>query len=69
MLAVDPKTVPVARSELTTPLARRRPPTHARDMSMDLSIHANTEHSSKVKKTEQTQSIKKLFTTQMPKSN
>ena len=31
MPAVDSKTVPVARSVLTTPLARRKPPTQARD--------------------------------------
>ena len=65
MPAVDSKTVPVARSVLTTPLARRIPPTQARDR--DLSSRGPCQH--RTFKQAQRQSITKLFGTQIDKSN
>ena len=67
--AVDSKTVPVARSVLTTPLARRKPPTQARDR--DLSSRGPCQHRTfkQAQTTQQTQSITKLFSTQIDKSN
>ena len=44
MPAVHSKTIAVPRSDLATPLARRIPPTHARDRD-----YVNTGHSSKLK--------------------
>ena len=69
MPAVDSKTVPVARSVLTTPLARRTPPTQARDR--DLSSRGPCQHRTfkQAQTTQQTQSITKLFSTQIDKSN
>ena len=46
MPAVHSKTVPVARSVLTTPLARRKPSTQARDRDFSSRGPVNTEHSS-----------------------
>ena len=72
MPAADSKTVPVARSDLTTPWLGKGLPRPVRMHVTGTSptgCHVNTEHSSKLKTTEQTQSITKLFGTQMPKSN
>ena len=61
MPAVDSKTVPVARSVLTTPLARRKPPTQAHDR--DLSSRGPCQHRTfkQAQTIQQTQSITKLF--------
>ena len=69
MPAVDSKTVPVARSVLTTPLARRKPPTRARDS--DFSSRGACQHRTfkHAQTTQQTQSITKVFGTQVDKSN
>ena len=69
MPAVDSKTVPVARSVLTTPLARRIPPTQTRDR--DLSSRGPCQHRTfkQAQTTQQTQSITKLFGTQIDKSS
>ena len=63
------KTVPVARSVLTTPLARRKPPMQARDR--DLSSRGPCQHRTfkQAQTTQQTRSITKLFGTQIDKSN
>ena len=49
MPAVDSKTFPVARSALTTPLARRVPPHKQVTGTSPAGGHVNTEHSSKLK--------------------
>ena len=69
MPAVDSKTVPVARGVLTTLLARRIPHTQARDR--DLSSRGPCQHRTfkQAQITQQTQSITKLFGTQIDKSN
>ena len=69
MPADDSKTIPVPRSVLTTPLARRIPPRQARDR--DLSSRGPCQHRTfkQAKTTQQTQSITKLFGTQIDKSN
>ena len=70
MPAVDSKTVAVARSVLTTPLARRKPPPREYVTGTSPAAgHGNTEHSNKPKQLNKTQSITKLFGTQIDKSN
>ena len=69
MPAVDSKTVTVARAVLTTPLARRIPPTRARDR--DLSSRGPCQHRTfkQAQTTQQTQPIKKLYGTEIDKSD
>ena len=65
MPAVDSKIVTVARGFLTTPLARRIPPKQARDR--DLSSRGSCQHRTfkQAQTAEQTQSITKLYFTQL----
>ena len=69
MPAVDSKTVTVARGVLTTPLARRIPPTQACDR--DFSSRGPCQHRTftQAQTTQQTQSITKLYGTQIDKSD
>ena len=71
MPTVDSKTFPMARSVLTTPLARRVPPPPMQARERDFSSRGQCQHRTfkQAQTTQQTQSITKLFGTQMAKSN
>ena len=65
----DSKTVPVARSVLTTPLARRKPPTQVLDRHLSSRGPCQPRTFKQAQTTQQAQSITKLFGTQIDKSN
>ena len=68
MPAVDSKSVPVARRDLTTPwLAEYLPRKHVTGTSLE-GLHVNLKHSRKFKELNK-QSITKLFGNQMVRSN
>ena len=69
MPTVDSKTFPMARSVLTTPLARRVPPMQARERDFSSRGPCQQRTFKQAQTTQQTQSITKLFGTQMAKSN